>query len=300
MVRTFWYVLCFVVVAAVVTFWLLDMSNPLYASYRYSEAGNYSQSIKALDKAIDDKHWLAVNDPRVYLERGWCKINLKDYKGAIADLNKAEQVHRNTNLHNLWTTRGRRQKRFLQTNILFNRGRAHYLSGDWDSALKDYNRALEVEQDTDVLFDRSLALTKKKNYKAALQDLDEIIRLDANNEKAFHQRGYLASQLHQNKAALENLSRAIELKDCNSAYIDRASVYKEVGQLPKALQDLNAAVRIKPDHERAVHERDRVQLAMKNFQAALSDFNKAVELDPSCTEAGKDRTTAQSLLKSAR
>lgn len=51
------------------------------------------------------------------------------------------------------------------------------------------------------------------------------------------------------------------------------------------LNDLNAAIKLNPNHAASYIERGRIYLSLEKYHKAVDDFNKAIELDPKCTAA---------------
>jgi len=89
------------------------------------------------------------------------------------------------------------------------------------------------ESEPDVLsyMGSVLAHIMTDNYDAAINDLNEIIRLDPNNDSAYAVRGEAYQKKGQFNEAISDFTEAIRLDpDYDWAYGVRGQVYKQLGQ----------------------------------------------------------------------
>ena len=71
-----------------------------------------------------------------------------------------------------------------------NRANAYDANGDMDSALKDYNRAIELAPDSaSIYYNRAVLFVSQKDYDSALKDYDSAIRLNPGYVAALYNRG---------------------------------------------------------------------------------------------------------------
>ena len=85
--------------------------------------GEYEQAVQCYDKALAADSLMV----KAYLQRGFCKVALKDYQGAIGDYTKllsCDPKH---------------------TWAWISRGSARNKLGDFQSAISDFNKALELD-----------------------------------------------------------------------------------------------------------------------------------------------------------
>lgn len=87
------------------------------------------------------------------------------------------------------------------------------------------------------------------------------------------------------QAAVDACTRLIEAgslsgDDLEGAYSSRGSAYSHLGQYVRAIQDLNEAIRLKPDDPLAYDERGDAERKMGNAAAADADHAKAKAIDP--------------------
>jgi tetratricopeptide (TPR) repeat protein len=78
-------------------------------------------------------------------------------------------------------------------------------------------------------------------------------------------------------------------KNDNTAYVSRAHVYRNLGDLNHALQDYSAAIKLDPDNAFAIKNRAYTHFLSGNHKAAVADYGRVVQLDPQDVTAWKDR-----------
>jgi tetratricopeptide (TPR) repeat protein len=125
---------------------------------------------------------------------------------------------------------------------------------DYAQALSYYDKVIAIDPRYHKPYgNRGVVHLQERNYDAAIADFTIVIALNpADAAGAFNNRGYAYLQLHDLDAALMDFHRAIVRDPQNfRAYMNRATVYKNIGQFNLAMQDLLAALRINPD-DRAV------------------------------------------------
>ena len=118
---------------------------------------------------------------------------------------------------------------------------------DFDGALADYSRALELDP----------------HYAAAL----------INRGAEFERRGLLAE-------ALEDYDRALEIKAMPEGLVNRAAVLMRLGRFEPARDDATRAIEARPNFARAWDTRGWARRELGDLDGALADCLRAVELDP--------------------
>lgn len=81
-------------------------------------------------------------------------------------------------------------------------------------------------------------------------------------------------------------------QDKAGAFYNRGSAYIRLGDGPKALVDMNDALRLKPDFSRALQTRAGILIAQQKFDAAIKDLDKAILIDPKSSSAFNNRGMA--------
>jgi tetratricopeptide (TPR) repeat protein len=169
---------------------------------------------------------------------------------------------------------------------LNNRGLSYHNQQDYDRAIADFDRAIELNpQFAAVYNNRANARLKSNEYAAALTDLDEAIRLDSTMASAFELRGdYFYYGARDYERALLDYDEAVRLAPDvahfrNSACWVRAANLRR--DLQRAEQECDAAVRLSGGDPNDRNSRGLVYLKVGRFEDAWSDYNAAVVADAS-------------------
>jgi lipoprotein NlpI len=129
---------------------------------------------------------------------------------------------------------------------LYNRGTAYQRRGDFDLAIQDFTRVIELRPETSKAFyNRGMVYLSQGEFDRAIQDFDEAIRISPEYAVAFSNRGVA----HMNKGtydrAIADFDQAIRLKpDDGHAYRGRGSAYYDKGEFKRASADLARAAEL--------------------------------------------------------
>ena len=115
-----------------------------------------------------------------YLKLGAQKFYQQDYRGALADYNRAIQL--DSNFVEAYNYRGNLKQNKLK---------------DYQGALADFNRAIQLAPSYALLHKNRgvLKFQKLQDYQGALADLDRAIQLAPNYAEAYGQRGGLKHEV---------------------------------------------------------------------------------------------------------
>lgn len=110
-------------------------------------------------------------------------------------------------------------------------------------------------------------------------------------------RGHLRKCLHLNVEALQDFSRAVELKEqYGIALNNRASVLIEMGLSDVALVDLNQCLSLMPHYSVAWSNMGIIYFNREDFRMALRCYNRALEADPNNYNVVFNRASAMQTL----
>jgi len=130
-----------------------------------------------------------------------------------------------------------------------NRGNAYYRKGDFDTALADYNAAIQLDPKyTFAYYNRGGAWRNKGDLDRAIADYSEAIRLDPKNAAYLNERCW---------------ARAIAGRE-----------------LPLAVADCTEALRIAPNDPRIIDSRGFAYLRLSRLDEAVADYDEALKLNP--------------------
>lgn len=113
-----------------------------------------------------------------------------------------------------------------------NRANANFVMGEYDTAITDYNKAIELNpKEPDVYFSRGLAHFNKASYTPAIADFDKVIELDPKEAMAYFKRGNALEKTGNFEKALSDYQKAVELDPDNEPA--KAALQKLQAALPK-------------------------------------------------------------------
>lgn len=95
----------------------------------------------------------------------------------------------------------------------FYRGIAHGNKGEWDIAINDYTKAIELDKKVAVFAynNRGLAYEKKGQLDLAIEDYSQIVQLHPKFGMAYDNRGHAYERKGQKDLALKDLRKAAQL-----------------------------------------------------------------------------------------
>jgi lipoprotein NlpI len=172
-----------------------------------------------------------------------------------------------------------------------NRAAGHFEKHEYDLAISDYDRAIELDpKDGRSFTNRCLAyirmgqydrLHDRTMYDRGIRDCDQAISLDPKNAAAFTNRGIAFSIKGQHDRAIQDFDQAISLdpKDAVTFY-DRGNEYRNKDQYDRAIQDYDRAISLDPKFAYAFNSRGAAYFAKDQYDRAIQDFDQAISLDP--------------------
>lgn len=175
----------------------------------------------------------------------------------------------------------------------FCRAQLRVLTRNWNGALDDYNRLVELSRDSPhhlahAYADRHFAWKRQYRYDEALADLNEAVRLLPYEREFYWLRASVRS-LRASKnlpeeveTLLSDLNRAIELAPYEAKlYSDRADAYYLKKQdYEQANADYTKAIELDPTDLDYVKNRGSMRLEAGRFSDALDDIEKCVAANP--------------------
>ena len=131
----------------------------------------------------------------------------------------------------------------------YKRGRAHYVLNNYQEALKNLDKALDLEprydNDSEFYSYRGQINYYLNQYEAALQDCSYSAQLDRLRDTSYNCLGNSLSQLDKYKEAIENYTKAININDQNHwYYANRGNSFYRLAEYQKAVEDYTSAIRL--------------------------------------------------------
>jgi tetratricopeptide (TPR) repeat protein len=178
-------------------------------------------------------------------------------------------------------------------------GEAYYLAGQYDKALENFDRAIEIDPKYSfAIMNRGSTYRAIERYNDSLQDFTTLIELNGKNDEAFASRGETYRLMKQYDNALEDFNRAIEIDPKYSfAIVSRGETYEALEQYNDALQDFSLAIKLDPENTIAILYRATICMAIQKYDEAVQDFTIFIKLNDKNAEIFAMRGVAYQLMK---
>jgi tetratricopeptide (TPR) repeat protein len=180
-----------------------------------------------------------------------------------------------------------------------NRGHARKAKADFDGAIADYSKVIELKPDAAVgYYNRGDAKRLKGDLDGALADYNQAFELKLNVAQAYNNRGEVKRAKNDLDGALADYNKAIELKpDFSQAYSNRGLLKRIAKNFDGALADYDKAIELKPDSAEAYNNRGLLKQIKSDLNGALADYDKAIGIKPDSAIIRKNRDGALQAIK---
>lgn len=234
--------------------------NPAY-DYAYnniglleSRLGNKEAAYTAYSKSLEiRKTALTLNN------RGLVLYDLGRYEEAIADYSEAIALNPQV------------------AGYYANRAQAHYMLNNRDSALADVQEALKIDESARAYFYRGRIALDARDYQAAIEDFNRAIELDGKNADAFYRRGLAYLELEEFDSAKSDFDTAIVLNPSFSdVYYWRGLNSFYQANYTAAIADMSEYLKAEPQDALAYYWRGLSYNRSREFALAVADFNNSI------------------------
>lgn len=259
----------------------INPSDVMSHFYKATAESDYKTAVKDYDKTIE----LFQNFPEAYYNRGIAKKMIKDYYGALSDLNiaielKLKNISDNSNINNLRMPMEDGSLNFKQTQnkafAYYNRGRVNFYLGNYANVLKDMTESIHFNSGNwDAYLYRGMAKAKVKDYVAALEDFNKVLVLNTEKVDALFERGNIFFILHEYEKAVNDYNAAIKIKPDAKLYSNRGNVKFQLKDYASSIIDYNEAIALEPENADYFFNRGISKYYLKQKTGACSDFQKA-------------------------
>jgi len=177
-----------------------------------------------------------------------------------------------------------------------NRGNAYAELNEHERAIKDFDKAIELNpDDAETYYNRGVAYAKLNKYEQAIKDYEKAIELNPDDAKAYYNRGLAYAELNKYEQAIEDYDKAIELNpNYAEAYNNRGFAYAKLNEYERAIKDYGKAIELNPALAAAYNNRGLAYAKLNKYERAIEDYSKAIELNPNLAEAYSNRGIAYS------
>jgi tetratricopeptide (TPR) repeat protein len=132
----------------------------------------------------------------------------------------------------------------------------------------------------------------------AVRFFTERIRLDTKDALAFAHRGRAWQERGDLERALQDLNEAVRLSPDNPGWLRaRGIVYAELKDYERAIRDYTDAIRLAPGDAITYYRRGSARKASKDYEQAIRDYSDAIRFDPRWSDAYFNRGNSYQSLK---
>jgi tetratricopeptide (TPR) repeat protein len=249
--------------------------------------GAFDKAIADFTKAIK----INPNFAYTYGHRGKVWYDKKDYDKAIADYTKAIKLDPNDfdaydNRGKAWDKKGDHDK----AKVDYAMAKELMAAADFEQELMDdifnYDKAKAINPKALAFYNSGLAWYDKKDYDKAITDYTKAIEIDSKYADAYYYRGAAWHDKGNLDKAITDYTKAIAInpKDTD-AYYYRGRAWYGKGDLDKAIADYTKTIELKPKYTDAYYYRGLAWELKGNHDKAIADFTTAIQLNPKYASA---------------
>lgn len=117
------------------------------------------------------------------------------------------------------------------------------------------------------------------DYAKAMTHIDEAIKIDKNNYRAWYNKGVIYLRKREVKDALYSLNKAILIDENPKALFTRAILYEEMHMYQNCYNDIEKVLLKEPENARAFFIKANCLEQQNDLPAALVNYNQAIKYD---------------------
>lgn len=162
------------------------------------------------------------------------------------------------------------------------RGTSKAQFGDFEGAIVDFNKALQINQNNDQAYaNRGKAKDELGDLKGALADLTKAIELKPGEPDYYIHRGNTKVKIKDFAGAIKDCEKAIELQPVDAAlFAHRAGIYKLAANYKNALADFTQAINLKPSYALYYMHRASLYDFFNESKKAFQDIDMSIKIEP--------------------
>lgn len=268
-----------------------ETMDPKAAGYYNSaiqsmKAEQYENTIKFLDSSL-----AIAKDYRIYYLQGQANLKLGNTTAAITSFD--EVVKSNATYDNGWMALGN----------------AHLANKDYDLAINDFNKVIEVTKNEDSktkakesidfamntkaieFYNKGNDLNKQGNLEEALKYYDQALAI-SKDSKFYYQKGVVYTKLKKYKEAETELKTAISLNEnFDLGYVALGNVQTVNKDFDLAVQSYEKALAVTQNENLKTSIQESISkthfsagnnlYTEKKYDKAIESFNKSISINPS-------------------
>ncbi len=173
--------------------------------------------------------------------------------------------------------------------VYINRGNYYREQKEFDKALVDLNKAIEICNCYEAYFNRAGLYQTLNQDDKSIADFTKVIELRPNDANSYMNRGNIYRDIGKRELAMQDYTKSLSIKENYDTYNNRGLLYSQSGESKKAMEDYSKAIELDPNRANAYTNRGNLYFAARQWDLALSDYNKSLEIDSNYANAYGNR-----------
>ena len=155
-------------------------------------------------------------------------------------------------------------------------------SGDYSEALKITNKLLKENNYLERAYiSRGVIKSQLKDEKGAIEDYSRAIEINPKNYISLYNRGFSKAELNDHQGAIDDFSKSLLINDQNiNALFNRAYSRAELNDHKGAIKDYTSVIEINPKSENAFINRGVAKSNLQDNEGAIQDYSNAIKINP--------------------
>jgi tetratricopeptide (TPR) repeat protein len=225
----------------------------------FYNSGDYAKAIEEFSSSIEKE-----KSTEAYEWRGMSYFSIKDYAKALEDFNYAISQSSNA-----------------PASVYLNRGNSKLILNDFNGALTDYNKSLELENSGMTYYERGQAYFHLQKYNEALSDYNKAIDLKVDESRVAFWKMYTYWALGGQYAnVIIEATKVIGANPSENAYFYRGSSYANLNKTDEGLKDALTLTEKYPDLGLGYYLYGYIYLSERKYDSAIQNLENALKKNP--------------------
>ena len=161
--------------------------------------------------------------------------------------------------------------------------------------------ALAAEKNAEHYYQSGKVKSNRGDYQGAIADYTRALELKPNFDKAYFNRGVAKDNLGDYSAAIADYNKSLKiLPNDPQAYYSRGLAKDNLGDYSAAIADYNRAIALNPNYADAYNNRGVTKGKLGDHSAAIADFNRSLKIDPNNSLTLGNLATAEGNLRGSQ
>ncbi len=138
---------------------------------------------------------------------------------------------------------------------------------------------IQTQEAAETYFNRGAIYSQEKEFDRAISNYNKAIEINPNFVVAYLDRGVAYSKLGEDDRAISDYNKAIEIYPRYAkAFYNRGFIYLKKSDFDRAISDFSKAIEFDPRYAMAYYRRGRAYYLKKEYDKSWEDIKKAREL----------------------